>query len=247
MENNSQKKLWFKAKQFGYGWTPCSIEGWLVIAGYVAFLVLAVVQFGGREKSPEFFFLIAASTAVLLAICIAKGEPAQWKWISASKPVRERNSWTVYLIFIIPLFLAGIGFCQLAYPRAADFSAEKSAAVSLPTLFINNETIHLEVAGTPALRQLGLSGHAPLAPDQGMIFIFPQPAHDGFWMKDMLFSLDMIWLDANYKVITIKKNATPESFPAVFYPSAPASFVLELPAGFADAHKISVGSTLVIR
>lgn len=254
MEEKLQEKLWFRAKRYGYGWIPCSWEGWLVMVFFLAFVLSAVNWNHPVEDIGYVFVVMAGALAAVLVICVQKGETVHWYWGNRpAEPLRERNHWTVFLLFLIPFFLACIGCIVSNYVPAADSSStietqmdksQKPLRASAPTLLVNGKTIYLEVADTPALREQGLSGHAPLGNDSGMLFVFEEPSSVGFWMKDMLFPLDMIWLDKDYRVISIKKDATPDSYPAIFYPSAPASYVLELPAGFADAHQIVVGSTL---
>ncbi len=83
-------KLWFKAKTYGYGWYPVSWEGWVTLLIYL----LVVVGLGvNLDKSPQaagdlilFFASIAAATAILIAICVKKGEPARWRWGNGSGP-----------------------------------------------------------------------------------------------------------------------------------------------------------------
>lgn len=98
------------------------------------------------------------------------------------------------------------------------------------------------VADTPVARSQGLSNTAMLPQNQAMLFVFPSDATWQFWMKDMRYSLDMVWLDASKKVITIAPNATPASYPqTIFSPSAPARYVLEINAGVAAKANITVG------
>src|SRR3989304_6446445 len=66
---------------------------------------------------------------------------------------------------------------------------------------IAGTTINVEIAQTEAEREQGLSGHKPLADDEGMLFIFDKPGYHGFWMKDMLFSIDIIWISADKKIV----------------------------------------------
>src|SRR5882672_5260542 len=68
---------------------------------------------------------------------------------------------------------------------------------SKTTIAAPGGTIQAYNADTDALRTLGLSGHSPLAADEGMLFIFPAPGEYGFWMKDMLFPLDLVWIAAD--------------------------------------------------
>lgn len=104
----------------------------------------------------------------------------------------------------------------------------------------------LEIADTDASRERGLSGHAPLEPGQGMLFEFPSDGGYGIWMKGMSFSIDIIWLDKNYRVVDTKAHAKPESYPEIFIPRALARYVLEVGEGFLDEHRIKVGDILEI-
>lgn len=115
------------------------------------------------------------------------------------------------------------------------------------TVTIGNTTIHAEVASTDTERDDGLSGRSGLAPGQGMLFVFPQPQNDGFWMKEMNFSLDILYADANGTIVTIWPNLSPSTYPQAFYPISPAQYVLELPANFAAQNGIVVGSKMVIQ
>ena len=78
-----------------------------------------------------------------------------------------------------------------------------------------------------------------------MLFIFLIPDKYGFWMKDMKFSLDLIWMDKNLAIVDMTKNLSPETFPAVFSSSSPVKYVLEVNAGWSDRNKIKIGDTVV--
>ncbi len=112
----------------------------------------------------------------------------------------------------------------------------------LSELVIGDQTVHVYVADTDAERELGLSGRERLAPDEGMLFVFPIEGKFSFWMKDMKFPIDILWLSNDGTVIYIEENVSPDSYPEQFAPkSGLARYVLELPAGFASAHEIGVG------
>ena len=116
-----------------------------------------------------------------------------------------------------------------------------------PHVFLGGEQIAVTIADTPTLQEKGLSGHTPLASDEGMFFIFPHPAIEGFWMKDMLFPLDIIWFDANKKIVDVWQNATPGSYPQVVSPREPAQYVIEVSQGFYTAHHLQQGDTFELR
>jgi uncharacterized protein len=115
-----------------------------------------------------------------------------------------------------------------------------------PTLTINNETIKVELANTLETRIQGLSGRDELAQDSGMLFIFDEPGFHSFWMKDMLFALDIIWIDDQLTVVDMHKNITPETFPEAFRPTKPAQLVLEVNTGFIENYNIQQGDQVVL-
>ena len=80
-----------------------------------------------------------------------------------------------------------------------------------------------------------------------MLFVFAKPDYYGFWMKDTLIPLDMFWLDDKGQVVSMALDVATSSYPAVFYPTEPALYVLETNAGFARAHGIATGTPLLLR
>jgi uncharacterized membrane protein (UPF0127 family) len=105
-------------------------------------------------------------------------------------------------------------------------------------LEINGKKFALEISDTETKRDHGLSDRATLAPDTGMLFIFDAAGEPSFWMKDMHFPIDMIFLDSQYRVVTSFVNVRPETYPAVFKPTSPAQYVLEFNAGFIEQNRI---------
>jgi uncharacterized membrane protein (UPF0127 family) len=90
----------------------------------------------------------------------------------------------------------------------------------------------------------GLSGRQPLTDSQGLLFVFYVPGNYSIWMKDMLFPIDVFWLDKNGVVVTIKKNFLPSSYPEQVSPTSKALYVLETSAGVAERDHIEIGATL---
>jgi len=74
-----------------------------------------------------------------------------------------------------------------------------------------------------------------------MLFVFPEDGKYAFWMKDMRFSIDILWLSADGRVVYMALNVSPDTYPQVFRPDVPARYVLELPAGYAKAHAVRIG------
>lgn len=122
-------------------------------------------------------------------------------------------------------------------------SLTNSSSQVLPVIKINNVSIEVELAKTPEQQTRGLSGKATLPENQGMLFLYDKPGFYSFWMKDMQFPIDIVWIGADQKIVDISKNKSPESFPKTFQPQQPAQYVLEVNAGFADRNNITIGDT----
>lgn len=112
----------------------------------------------------------------------------------------------------------------------------------------NDQTIPVTIADTDDERVKGLSGTNSLQEGQGMLFVFDRPDYYGFWMKDMKFPIDIIFM-RDGKVVTIHENVKPPSGPESLYvykPTEASNQVLELNAGKANAFGIKVGDTLTL-
>ncbi len=147
---------------------------------------------------------------------------------------------------IVAILVGGIAFGFYRTIPPIDTSATETMATStITTVTIGQATVQVEVEDTDASREQGLSGRGSLPEGNGMLFVFDTPGNYGFWMKDMNFSLDMLFIDAAGTIVTIAPNASPAGYhlnpPQVFGPAAPVLYVLEVPAGFASAHGIAVG------
>ncbi len=105
--------------------------------------------------------------------------------------------------------------------------------------------ISVKIADTPALQGKGLSGTESLAAGEGMLFVFDTPDQYAFWMKDMNYPIDIIWISGDKRIVDIKTNADPASYPAAFKPTLPALYVLEVEAGFALTHSLARGQEVV--
>lgn len=78
---NTQKKYWFPAKRYGWGWSfPTCWQGWGVFFAYAASVALIFYFLPPARDIDLFLVSIAISTAVLLAVCWLKGEPPSWRW-----------------------------------------------------------------------------------------------------------------------------------------------------------------------
>jgi uncharacterized protein len=107
-----------------------------------------------------------------------------------------------------------------------------------------SKTYRVRMVRTQAAQTKGLSGEVALPHDEGMLFAYGDSAIRCFWMKDMRFPIDIIWADAQRRVVHIETSVTPESYPRTFCPDMLAQYVLELRAGEANHANITTGSKL---
>lgn len=131
-------------------------------------------------------------------------------------------------------------------------------------LKVGNNIFDVEMASTATARALGLSGRDILGENEGMFFIFDEPGDYGFWMKDMKFPIDIIWIRSGSpsqispgeiwegKVVGFAENAVPEPGKPVwnlkiYYPPEPIDRVLEINGGVVSKNKIKVGDSVTER
>ncbi|MDO8483015.1 MAG: DUF192 domain-containing protein [bacterium] len=112
------------------------------------------------------------------------------------------------------------------------------------SLSIGQAGIKAFIADTGPLRQRGLGGRDVTSGDESMLFIFDSSALHGIWMKDMRFPIDIFWVDETMRVVFIKENVLPSSYPEVFRPISPTKYVLETVAGFAEKNQVKIGDEI---
>jgi len=118
-----------------------------------------------------------------------------------------------------------------------------------PRLAIGNTTLSVEISSTPDARERGLSDRKSLPENSGMLFTFPQPQIQMFWMKDMNFPLDFVWINNN-RVVNLTENIPPplqtDGNPMIISSTLPVDQVLEVNAGFIKNHALKNGDQVVL-
>ena len=81
----------------------------------------------------------------------------------------------------------------------------------LPVVMVDGVSVDVEVVRSIEDRRLGLSDHESLPTNQGMFFVFEESGLHGFWMKDMDFSIDIIWIDEARKIVHVEPDVSPNT------------------------------------
>lgn len=103
--------------------------------------------------------------------------------------------------------------------------------------------VEVDVASTSALRERGLSGRASLKEGEGMLFVFDKEDWYIFWMKDMNFPIDIIWISGGEIADITVDVPVPVSGEKLetYFPSVAVDAALEVPAGYSARHGLRVG------
>jgi len=112
------------------------------------------------------------------------------------------------------------------------------------SLKLGNQTFLAEIAKTEKERERGLSGKNSLPEDFGMLFVFNKPDKYLFWMKEMNFPIDIIWLNENKKIVDITTNLATSTYPNTVTSQTSALYVFEINAGLADKYNFKIGDSL---
>lgn len=112
-----------------------------------------------------------------------------------------------------------------------------------------DKCLSVELAATDSQRQKGLMFRKDLPEGRAMLFIFPKEDYYGFWMKNTLIPLDILWINKDKKIVGILRNARPcvvdNGMPCpAFKPTKPSKYVLEVNAGFVDQNGLKTGDEL---
>ena len=116
-----------------------------------------------------------------------------------------------------------------------------------PTVVVGSTVFSVDIASTPEEKRIGLSGREGLAPGSGMVFLYATGRPYQFWMKDMLFAIDIVWIapdctvgDITYELQPPRAGA-PDSEVLRASPSVEAAHVLEIAAGASRELGLEIG------
>lgn len=144
------------------------------------------------------------------------------------------------IIFFSVVVFAFIGFFI--------FEKKVNQSRSVSRIAIGDYYLDVELADSPAKREIGLAGRDFLADDFGMLFIFPEKTVPFFWMKGMKVSIDIIWI-ADDRIVGIEEYISPEPEISdrnlkIYKPSQNIDKVLEVRAGLSAKRGWQVGQII---
>lgn len=149
------------------------------------------------------------------------------------------------IVFIGVLFAIFITFIFIQFKPLSNSAS--STADGSQTVTIKDQTFKVSVAKTEEEKQKGLSGLTSLRLDEGKLFLFDKPDLYAFWMKDMKFPIDIIFINGN-KIVSISENVKPTTTGDLptYEPTGPSDKALEINAGLSKKHNFKAGDTVTI-
>ncbi len=163
--------------------------------------------------------------------------------------LRNSKKYTIFFVVFI-IFLSLFAFISaiaifLVHNNHKQYSDEFNQTKQ--SIIINDIKMHVYIASTIDEVRQGLSGRKKMRDDQGMLFLFLDTDYRTFWMKDMLFDIDIIFIRDD-TIIDIAKNMPAISgtpWPATYTSKSQADKVLEVNAGLANHYNWQIGDKIV--
>lgn len=155
----------------------------------------------------------------------------------------------IFLFLLVAGFITAVGLWTESNEGKRPFASPTPTAYEVKTVYLGDKELKVEVADSEAKRKRGLSGRAGIGENDGLLFVFDQEnTRPKFWMKEMRFSIDIIWINDG-KVVQIDKEVAPpeegtrDKSLKLYAPNQPIDLVLEVEAGFSDKFTIKEGTT----
>lgn len=153
------------------------------------------------------------------------------------KQHQKKIAMTVAIVAVVMILLLGTW---------SIFTTPKKESGPPKACFKSGECLELIFANTPEEQEIGYSNYTTYPEGKAMLFTFPDPVQQTMWMKDMDFSIDIIWIDTRGRIGHIEKEVPPcESIHcAIYEPPMLAKYVLEVPPGFSMENNLYDGNLI---
>ena len=142
-------------------------------------------------------------------------------------------------LFLFLMLLSSVAYKEIEYVLAEEQKQNQTALVT-----VGGVNLITSLSTTADAQSKGLAIRDSLNENEGMLFIFETPQKYSFWMKDMKFPIDIIWINQDGKIVHIEKNLPPCVFllPCPSYtPKDDSLYVLEVVSNFTNKFNINVG------
>jgi uncharacterized membrane protein (UPF0127 family) len=160
------------------------------------------------------------------------------------KPMRMK--WLTWLLSAV--LVCGTGTALISQENEPVIPRVSPRAANTLVMLPDGSTVHVELAKTEAERDYGLMERTSLPQGRGMLFIHDHTGQYPYWMYDCKIGLDILWMDADHRIVEMSPDTPPCKGKSNTCPSygghATSLYVLELPVGSIKAHDLQAGQTV---
>ncbi len=149
-------------------------------------------------------------------------------------------------LFLFGMFISTMYGYRCFFGKVCGIESINMLVLDKVTITTPRGAVTAEVADTKGSREHGLSGRSSLNKGEGMLFVFDAPGRYGWWVKDMNFPVDIVWINTKGIVVEIERNIQPDSYPKTYINNADANYVLEIGAGEGDRQGLFIGTKVKI-
>lgn len=158
--------------------------------------------------------------------------------------MKEKTQWIVAFLSVVLLAVAVYLFAFVRFAQTGQVLEETQVS------FVGGPTLIAEVADDLEEQVLGLSFRENLKPEHGMLFLYNDQDQRLFWMKDMRFAIDIVWISDGV-VVGIESNVPPpvsgKDELKIYASPADVDAVLEVQAGYMQQQGLTVGSQINVK
>ncbi len=157
--------------------------------------------------------------------------------------IRKSFAWKIAAYGLATTLTFGSGYGLIGCDDETKYVKYNVGRVIFDNVWVNSE-----IVDTPEERERGLMFHRKLTEKESMLFIFDSEGIYKFWMQNVFFPIDIIWIDSSLSIVYIKKNAPPctRKRCPTYTPPVNAKYVLEVMANFTEKYNIKVGDHVKI-
>jgi hypothetical protein len=168
-------------------------------------------------------------------------------WIELFKQLFSGEYRNIILAIIVLLVLVFVGILTYSVYKPKDKSKDYPKVSTVEQKLVRIDFEKLELALKPEEHRRGLMFRDSICDRCGMLFVFPEEKELSFWMLNVNFPLDLIFMDSSGKIVKIYENTTPNNADKKYVSESPAQFVLEVKAGFVLANNLQEGQVVDIQ
>jgi len=178
---------------------------------------------------------------------------AAWPFAAIAKRINQESREVALMIrtlYSVTTVASLLAVAASPRPRAQKPTVPYAAPRAANTLVMlpDGSTVRVELATTEKERAYGLMGRTRLPEGRGMLFVHERPGHYAYWMFHCRIGLDIVWMDQHRRIVEMSPRTPPCAVRAENCPSYGGKqlslFVLELPVGDIQKHRLAIGETI---